>query len=63
MNTSSQELAPQPSAAHRRVESGCQALVDAGAAWWQINADGATELHMRNGEAYLFGAHGVTRLK
>lgn len=45
------------------VESYCQSLVDAGSAQWRINEDGSVELHMDNGEAYLFGDLGVMRLK
>lgn len=51
------------SEARRQVESCCQSLVDAGAAQWRINDDGTAELRMRNGEAYLLGELGVTRLK
>ncbi|MCQ4166603.1 hypothetical protein [Tahibacter harae] len=54
---------PESAAARRRVQGHCQALVEAGTAHWHINADGATELHLHSGEAYLFGPQGVTRLK
>jgi hypothetical protein len=51
------------SEARRQVEAYCQSLVDAGAAQWRINDAGYTELHMGNGETYLLGELGVTRLR
>ncbi|CAM5180108.1 hypothetical protein CDEF62S_04366 [Castellaniella defragrans] len=47
----------------RQVEAYCQSLVGAGSAQWRINDDGDVELRMNNGEVYLFGDRGVTRLK
>lgn len=47
----------------RQVETYCQSLVSAGAAQWRINESGDTELHLKSGEAFLFGNVGVTRLK
>ncbi len=44
------------------VEVYCQLLVDGGKARWQINKNGASELHLHSGETYVFGKHGVTRL-
>ena len=52
-----------PSEARRQVETFCQSLVDAGTAQWRINDAGYAELHMGNGEAYLLGDLGVTRLR
>jgi hypothetical protein len=63
MNTMSADVIDESTEARRRVEAHCQSLVDASAAQWWINDDGDTELHMDSGEAYLFGDHGVTRLK
>ena len=63
MNTISADVMDELSEARRQVESYCQSLVDAGAAQWWVNGDGDAELHMDSGEAYLFGAQGVTRLK
>ena len=63
MNTISADVIDVISEARRQVESHCQSLVDAGAAHWRVNGDGATELHMESGEAYLFGESGVTRLR
>ena len=63
MNTTSADLINELTEARRQVEAHCQSLVDAGVAQWWINDDGDTELHMDSGEAYLFGDHGVTRLK
>lgn len=63
MNTISAGLINELAEARRQVESYCQSLVDAGTAQWWLNDDGNTELHMRSGEAYLFGDLGVTRLK
>lgn len=51
------------SEARRQVESYCQALVNSGEAQWWINEAGRTELHLGSGEAYLFGEHGVLRVK
>ena len=48
--------------ARRQVEAYCQSLVDAGMADWRINA-GNTELIMDNGEVYVFGERGLTRLR
>jgi hypothetical protein len=52
-----------PSEAQRQVEAYCQSLVDVGAARWQISNAGYAELHMDNGEIYLLGEAGVTRLR
>ena len=61
-----------PSEARRQVEAYCQSLVDAGAAQWRIKDAryagyagyaGYAELHMGNGETYLLGELGVTRLR
>jgi hypothetical protein len=52
-----------PSEARRQVEAYCQSLVDAGAAQWRINDAGCAELHMDNGETYLLGQLGITRLR
>ncbi len=51
------------SEARRQVEFYCQSLVSAGTAQWWVNDSGDIELHMKSGEAYLFGDQGVTRLK
>jgi hypothetical protein len=51
------------SEARRQVEAYCQSLVDAGAARWRINDAGYAELHMNNGETYLLGGLGITRLR
>jgi hypothetical protein len=53
----------EPLAARRDVESHCQSLVDIGIAQWWSNDDGDTELHLENGERYLFGVAGLVRLK
>ena len=63
MNTMTADLIDEMIEARRQVEAHCQSLVDAGAAQWWINDDGDTELHMDSGETYLFGEHGVTRLR
>jgi len=51
------------SESRRQVETYCQSLVDTGDAQWQVNQNGDAELHMNDGEAYLFGELGVTRLR
>lgn len=63
MNAISVNPTGESSEARRRVETYCQSLVDSGEAQWRINEDGDTELHTEDGEAYLFGELGVTRLK
>jgi hypothetical protein len=62
MNTISVSRHSELAEARRQVEAYCQTLVDNGKAQWQINDDGYTALHMENGEVYLFGEFGVTRL-
>ena len=62
MSRISAEPPGQLSDTRRQVEAYCQSLVDTGEARWRINNDGDTELHMKGGEAYLFGKFGVTRL-
>jgi hypothetical protein len=52
-----------PSEARRQVEAYCQSLVVAGVAQWRINDAGYAELHMGNGETYLLGDLGITRLR
>lgn len=66
-NTHKSEVLSDPidevAESRRRVEFCCQALVDAGAAYWRVNDAGDTELQLRTGEAYLFGDLGVTRCR
>jgi hypothetical protein len=63
VNKMSIETLSARSDARLQVETYCQSLVDAGGAQWWVNDVGENELHMRNGEAYLFGELGVTRLR
>lgn len=63
MNTIAIDLMDEVSEARRQIESHCKSLVDAGMAQWWINDDGDTELHMKNGETYVFCDVGVTRLR
>lgn len=63
MNTISTDPIDELPDAHSQVQAYCQSLVDTGDAQWRVNDDGYTELHMEDGEAYLFGEFGVTRLK
>lgn len=57
------ERIAESSDVRRQLEIYCQLLVDIGEAEWRVNDDGYTDLYMVNGEAYLFGEFGVTRLK
>jgi len=51
------------SEARHQVTAYCQSIVGLGVAYWSINDAGYTELHTANGEEYLFGQFGVTRLR
>ncbi|MBO9662757.1 hypothetical protein [Dokdonella sp.] len=49
--------------ARDRVEAYCRLLAAAGVARWRTDEAGGAELHLENGEIYLFGELGVTRLR
>ncbi|WP_201313093.1 hypothetical protein [Dyella sp. EPa41] len=50
-------------AARREVEVLFKSLVETGHAQWHVNDEGQVELHMENGEIYLLGDLGITRLR
>ena len=55
------EATDEISELRRQVQCYCQALVEAGAAEWDVNDSGEIELQLKSGEVYVFGYIGITR--